>query len=251
MSILNIKQGGTNSDSALTNNKVMVTSAGKLIETTTATAEVNLLDGMTTVSAGTSDNDKLVTRGYVDDATPVKRVFSFVATAGQTSFTLPSTPATPTEVITFRNGNKATYTSNFTVSGDTLTWVAPTLFLGEVISGFYNETGLSQLFTVVNKSASDTLALSDSFVVIEYTNGASDYTFTFPQDSEVAVPIGSWTEIRRTGTGEITLAKGTGATFRGSLGDVNVKINGSDGFSAFAEKTAANTWLISGSTKAV
>lgn len=110
---------------------------------------------------------------------------------------------------------------------------------------------LGVVTSVTNKSASDTAELIDAFTVIEYTNSTNDYSFTLPQNSEVAFPIGTHLEIRRTGSGEITITKGTGATFRGVLGDVNVKIDGQDGLSVFIEKTATNTWLLSGAVKAV
>jgi hypothetical protein len=104
---------------------------------------------------------------------------------------------------------------------------------------------------VTQKSASHTAELADIYKVTEYTNSTNDYTQTIPPASSVNFPIGAWLEIRKTGTGEITIARGSGVTFRGVLGDVNVKINGEDGFSVFLEKTATNTWLLSGATKAV
>lgn len=104
---------------------------------------------------------------------------------------------------------------------------------------------------VVNKTSSVDAALIDNLSAVEYTNGASDYTFTIPPNSSVAFPVGSWMEVRKTGSGEITIAKGGGVTFRGGLGDVNVKINGTDGASVFLEKTATDTWLLSGAVKVV
>ena len=98
----------------------------------------------------------------------------------------------------------------------------------------------------VVRTASVTAPLSDKFHVVEFDNDVNDYTYTLP-----AFSVGSWMEIRRKGTGEITIAKDGGITFDGSLGDVNVKIDGSAGFSIFVEVTAANTWLYSGSVKAV
>ncbi|MFC1616791.1 DUF2793 domain-containing protein [Candidatus Margulisiibacteriota bacterium] len=118
-------------------------------------------------------------------------------------------------------------------------------------TGTTNWTSLvpSNLASVVTKSATTTAALSDNLKVVEYANGTNAYTFSLPQNSEVAFPVGSLIEIRKTGTGDITIAKGTGATFRGVFGDANVKIEGEDGYSVFAEKTATNTWLISGAVK--
>ncbi len=69
--ILPIANGGTNSSSALSNNRVIVSSGGAIIESATiTTTELGLLNGIASVSTGTSDNDKFVTQGYVDDATP-------------------------------------------------------------------------------------------------------------------------------------------------------------------------------------
>jgi hypothetical protein len=65
---LSIAQGGTNSSTALTNNFVMVSSAGAVVESATiTTAELAHLNGIVSVSTGVADNDKLVTQGYVDD----------------------------------------------------------------------------------------------------------------------------------------------------------------------------------------
>jgi hypothetical protein len=75
---LSIAQGGTNSGSALSNDRVMVSSAGAVIESATiTTTELGLLNGIVSVSTGAGDNDKFVTQGYVDDATavPTKSIF--------------------------------------------------------------------------------------------------------------------------------------------------------------------------------
>jgi hypothetical protein len=202
----------------------------------------------TTRTAVMPDKDGIL--AMLDDI-PTKQPFSIVATAGQTDFPLPSTPTTPASVTAFRNGVEAANGVNFSVAGSTLTWITPTLLVDERISGFYNDVASSNLITVLTKSASDIAALGDAAHIIEYTNGASDFTYTLPQNSDVAFQIGSWIELRKTGTGEITIAKGTGATFRSALGDVSVKIDGANGFSVFVEKTAVNTWLLSGAVKAV
>ena len=64
---ISISQGGTNSSTAITDDRIVVTSAGKIVSGTTTTNEVGLLNGMTSVTTGTANNDKLVTQGYVDD----------------------------------------------------------------------------------------------------------------------------------------------------------------------------------------
>ena len=64
---LPINLGGTNSDTALDNGRVMVSDGGKIVESAITTDELALLDDMVSVSTGAGDNDKLVTQGYVDD----------------------------------------------------------------------------------------------------------------------------------------------------------------------------------------
>jgi len=64
-----IGYGGTNSGTALNNDRVIVSSGGAIVESVQITvAELGLLDGMTSVVLGTANNDKLVSQGYVDDA---------------------------------------------------------------------------------------------------------------------------------------------------------------------------------------
>lgn len=62
-----IEQGGTNNITSLTNGRVMVSASDQIVETTTTTAQVNLLDTINTIETGTTNNDKLVTQGYGDD----------------------------------------------------------------------------------------------------------------------------------------------------------------------------------------
>jgi len=67
-SIVPIDRGGTNNNTALNNSRVMISAGGKIVESSQVTVdELNLLNGIVSVSTGTSDNDKLVTQGYVDD----------------------------------------------------------------------------------------------------------------------------------------------------------------------------------------
>lgn len=67
--ILPIANGGTNSSTALNNDFVMVSSSGAIVESSTiTTTELGLLNGIVSVSTGAGDNDKFVTKGYVDDA---------------------------------------------------------------------------------------------------------------------------------------------------------------------------------------
>ena len=79
--VLPIANGGTNSSTALGNGKVMISSAGTIIESATiTTAELALLNGIASVSTGAGDNDKFVTQGYVDDAISVENLWDRTGT---------------------------------------------------------------------------------------------------------------------------------------------------------------------------
>jgi len=103
------------------------------------------------------------------------------------------------------------------------------------------------------KTLNATLAADELQEVIEYQNGANARVFTIPLEASVSIPVGSWFEIWRTGSGEITIAQESSGTqtFRSVLGDVDFKIDGQDGFSVIGLKTATNTWLFKGNIKAV
>jgi len=103
------------------------------------------------------------------------------------------------------------------------------------------------------KTIDATLALNETQEVIEYQNAGNDRVFTIPLNTSVSIPVGSWFEIWRTGSGEITIEQESSGTqtFRSVLGDVDFKIDGQDGFSVIGLKTAADTWLFKGNIKAV
>lgn len=113
------------------------------------------------------------------------------------------------------------------------------------------EGQLKSEIVVVQKSENHTLALSDSYKVLEFLTGSGARILTIPASISVAFPVGTWVEIRVVGANDLTIV-GSGATvvLRGSSGDVNYKIVGKDGYSGFLEETVVNTWLISGSVVA-
>ena len=79
--VLPIANGGTNSSTALNNDRVMISSGGAIIESATiTTAELALLNGIASVSTGAVDNDKFVTQGYVDDAIAVENLWDRTGT---------------------------------------------------------------------------------------------------------------------------------------------------------------------------
>lgn len=66
--LLPVANGGTNSNTALVNNRVMVSSFGKIIESSSiSTTNLSVLSGITSVVTGTSDNNKFATKGYIDN----------------------------------------------------------------------------------------------------------------------------------------------------------------------------------------
>lgn len=90
-----------------------------------------------------------------------------------------------------------------------------------------------------------TLALTDIYETLEFTVTSKD--LEFPQDSDVAIPIGSWGIFRSKGAiTPTTITKGTNTVFDSIFGDVNLKLVGSDGFFGTWEKIAVDTFLIGG-----
>jgi len=101
-------------------------------------------------------------------------------------------------------------------------------------------------------STGGTAILDEQNSVINFQNAASAYTWTIPPESSVDFPVGSWMALRKTGAGDITLARGSGVVFQHeNFGDNNVKLDGREGYSLYIEKTAADTWLLSGAMKTV
>lgn len=66
--VLPIANGGTNSSTALNNSRVMISNGNSIVESTITTTNLGVLSGITSISTGTIDNDKIVTKGYVDDS---------------------------------------------------------------------------------------------------------------------------------------------------------------------------------------
>lgn len=108
-------------------------------------------------------------------------------------------------------------------------------------------------YEIINNQAGDfyQAVLGDASKIVEFANGASDFAFIIPKNLTVAFPVGTTITFRKTGSGDVTIVKDAGVTFRGALGNVNVKIDGQDGFEGKLEKTATNIWLITGAIKAV
>lgn len=118
------------------------------------------------------------------------------------------------------------------------------------ISSLFNQESLNtRVFKKI--AAGGTAALNELNSIIEFVNGGSDFSYIIPPASSVPFKIGNWLVFRKTGVGDITIQKGSGVTFRGVLGDNNIKLDGEDGYAVYIENTAADEWLIRGSIKAV
>lgn len=121
--------------------------------------------------------------------------------------------------------------------------------INKVLGDDWQTAGGGFQATVNIQTGNYTAALDDQ--IVEFNNGSSNFAFTLPPDSEVAFPVGKIMAARKTGSGDITLTRGAGVSFRGVLGDANAQIDGEDGFEVWFEHTATDVWLLTGSVKAV
>ena len=88
-----------------------------------------------------------------------------------------------------------------------------------------------------------TVAIADSNTTIVYNN-ASQGTYTFPQTTSVAIPIGSKIDFIQLGLGAIAFSAGSGVTLISYLGGP-IQSNGPGSVSA-AYKYTDTIWIISG-----
>lgn len=87
-----------------------------------------------------------------------------------------------------------------------------------------------------------TLVLADAGKMVSLSN-ASAITLTLPQDSAVAIAIGSYVDLYQLGAGQVTVVAGTGATLR--ISGLTAKARAQ--YSRFAvQKVSANTWVLMG-----
>lgn len=95
------------------------------------------------------------------------------------------------------------------------------------------------LYTFNQQSSSYTLAIADSFKMIEMSAGG---TLTIPLDSNVNFPIGTAIDILQTSSSQVTLAGDSGVTVNATPG-LKIRTQWS---SATVVKRAANTWVAMG-----
>lgn len=90
-----------------------------------------------------------------------------------------------------------------------------------------------------------TAVLADADKVVTMTN-ASASSFTLPQNSDAAIPIGSVIEVVQLGAGLVTFVAGSGATVVGHPG---LKLGGQNAV-ARARKVSINGWIVAGDISA-
>lgn len=99
------------------------------------------------------------------------------------------------------------------------------------------ETVSGTTYTIVNTDVNK----------LKLFSNAGAIAVTAPQDSDVTWEIGSWVELLQYGTGQITVAAGTGATL---ISTPTLKSRATNS-RLFLQKIAANTWHLSGDLAAV
>lgn len=117
--------------------------------------------------------------------------------------------------------------------------------LGNTINDFQVYDGsnwlsiVDPLFSFNQQSSSYTLALLDSYKMIEMSGGGS---LTVPPQSSVNFPIGTAIDIVQTGSSQVTIVAGSGVTVNATPG-LKLRTQWS---SATLVKRASDTWLLMG-----
>lgn len=92
-----------------------------------------------------------------------------------------------------------------------------------------------------SKTASYTLALSDSGELVEF-NSATAVTCTVPLNSAVAFPVGTVISISQYGAGQVTIAATGGVTIRTPV-SLTTRVQYSE---VSLRKRATDEWILSG-----
>lgn len=89
-----------------------------------------------------ADTD-IIDKKFFDDNLPTQGSDQFLnPSLGKITFVLSNTPIDATKTEGFRNGNKALYGINFTVSGNTVTWITPTIQTTDDLEFVYNKAAV-------------------------------------------------------------------------------------------------------------
>jgi hypothetical protein len=154
-STLAVAYGGTNSSTALVNDRVMISSAGSIVESPTiTTSELGLLNGIVSVSTGVGDNDKFVTQGYVDDA----------VASSDTFIELTDTPSSYTTANALYNVNGAATAVNETT----------TLLTEPAVNQFTLTRGTTALTMQADLTVTGTASITGTNTGDQTTSGTTD-----------------------------------------------------------------------------
>ena len=100
-----------------------------------------------------------------------------------------------------------------------------------------------KLFTTTSQSATSyTLALADAETHVKLS-AATAVTVTVPPNASVAFPVGTTIVIRQTGTGQVTLAPGSGVTLLAAGGALKTAAQYAP---LTLSKDATDTWYVDG-----
>jgi hypothetical protein len=97
-------------------------------------------------------------------------------------------------------------------------------------------------------NASRALAAGDYFRTMLVDSAGGARVITLPKDATLAIPVGTWGVIHRSGANDVSVAAEDGTVTVRSSGS-ELKVGRDDGF-LYWEKRAANTYWISGEKKA-
>jgi hypothetical protein len=109
----------------------------------------------------------------------------------------------------------------------------------QVFDGSLWQSITDPVYTFNQQSSSYTLAIADSFKMVEMSSGG---TLTVPLNSSVAFPIGTAIDILQTGSSQVTIAPAAGVTINATPG-LKLRTQWS---SATLIKRSENTWLAMG-----
>jgi len=171
--------------------------------------------------------------GVISDETGSGSLVFGTSPAITTSITTPST--------SFDLFNTTATTINFGGAAATINIGSSTARV-RLLAGSILEAPVS---TNAQTGTSYTLALTDAGRLIEMNN-ASANTLTIPPDSSVAFPVGTKIDIIQTGSGETSIAPGSGVTLNSDGNKRKINIQWA---AASLIKRGTNTWVLIGALK--
>lgn len=154
----------------------------------------------------------------------------------------------------FSGAGTVTAGTNISVTGLEVSTVSNPTFSGLITAssgvsfsdGIQTKQGVPSISSFVSKTASytlDDLSLRDNIIEVD---SSSATTITIPPDSSLNLPVGSSLDVIQIGSGEVTIAAGSGVTINSTPG-LKLRTQWS---SCTLLKRSADTWLVYGDLKA-